>query len=1029
MRAAGVGGAKKRLSTIPASPAADIGVKTKDEKENDLEPVPETSKRRNLVRPPLGPRLSTRSVAMQQRVREYELVNEMLQAAMAAEDAGDEVQEKSLTTAVDDAITHLKANIEVTGDASTAGKSTMLQESTKTISVLEAQLQESKATIDTLRWELEELRPPVAESDRYIKREGADTANAPEAITAAHAAEIEELQKKHQLEVSSWHQKVRELELSEQERAEHSLKALEDAKRAVTESEDINTAQLLEDEKSLHSKVVEALKNDLALEREAIRESANKVSLLEREIEEQKSNLAAATSEAGVYEKSIEACQDQLASRERELQGQGSVIKSLQDEIAALQLAKMAETEALKRSSEDKVAELQEQIAALKIASDRSSEESAASDAHAQQELVRQEKEISNLEQVIERLQDEVQDVHESKSTELDEKLLEIRQEHDQAIKVLKAEHQVSIDGLAKSHNNIVEKLGIEARNNRTAHERELQTLSDERSELRKSLETNTQLLKATRGDFETRMQEVETKHNEALQTANEQLQKAENALSDSQQLLQQTREDSEQTTATTVKMLKEEISALQGRSANDAAALRNARGDLEAAQKQAESLKQALEKTERDSQSKQEHHTEKMEKIIAEAEAVAKALSEKSESLISAEKDHARTVEEITFRHKVDLESVRSDLKQKHEHALNELKGKHDGLLAAYSNLEKSQNDEVEELKTEHERALADSSKIVTDLQHAHLGELEDVKRQRVEERSQALKQLEVEFSKRAADVEQTHNTALENLQSTHDKTLLDLRAELEASHLQRLGATRESYEANMKNLQAQLDQQKADLAKAQVEAQKASAPAENPELAKVRKDLQASADALTAAKSEASRLADEVEGMRQRMNQDQRTIDRLENAAKDSSKVQADASARELTALKEQLGGALQEAETQRANSDTMRKELRESAEKMKASQVRIEELEAKVQEGKDKPDSQPKTSTPGSTRRRNRGKGVKNSPRLSQSKWTSEEADGETAGSPSQRKEGENLGSSIQGTVGVMSQLLFLLILEFG
>jgi hypothetical protein len=1024
LRAAGVGDAKKRLSTIPASPASKKTIKAEDDKENDLQPILETSKGKGLARPPLGARQSTRSVAIQQRIHEYQLVSVMLRAAVAAEDAGDEDEKEQLTTEVDDAINHLKADLEVTKEASTAEKSTMLHESTESISLLESQLRESNATIGTLKVQLEELRTEVEEY-RKSGNPSVEAERDVESTNAAHVAEIEELKKQHELEISSLRQKLQALELSQQEREELSLKGLEDARRIATEAGDTKTSQLLEDQKSLHRKAVEALENDLAVERKAVKDSADKVSLLEREIEEHKSNLAAATSEAEERVKIIEAHQDQLAHRDRELQGRGGVVKSLQQELAELHQAKTAEAEALKQSSTNKVVELQAQIAALKSAADRSSAESAVTDVHTQEELMRKEKEISNLGQIVERLQDEIQRVHESKSNELDEKLLHIRQEHDQVIMAMKAEQRTSIDGLAKSHNSVVDKLAVEARNTRTSHERQIQALSDERSELQKSLENIATSLEVSKKEAEKQMQEVELKHSEALEAVNEELQKAQNALADSQQLVKQTKEDSREMTASMVKTLEEKTQALEHLCAKDAAALKSTHDDLEAAHQQVESLKQALETLEKDSQSKEDHQSNSLKKAIAEAEVATKALSEQSSSLESAEKNHAKALDNLRSGYEADVEVQRVELAEKHERAFKELQAKHDGLVSARGNLEKSQTAAMEQLKVEHDRVLADSSKMIADLQQAHLGELEEIRRQLADEHLKASKQMEEEFSSRAADVTKTHHAALDNLQSTHEKTMLDLRAELEDSQLKTAATTKESHEAIVKDLQAQLERQEADLAKAQLEAQKASEQVEDPELAKLKTDLQMSNDALTAAQAEASTLANEVSHMKGRLEQDGMTISQLEITAQDASKTRADTSSREMNALKEQLDGALQEAETQRANSDIARKELQETAGKVKQSSTRIEELEAKLQAVNEKLDLEHKISTPGSTRRRNRRGGSKNSPKLSQGKWAGEPGNGEAAASPTSRKEGENLGSSVQGTVGIPTQLLLLLV----
>jgi chromosome segregation ATPase len=1028
----------------------------------------------------------------------------MLQAAIAAEDAGDESEKEQLTTQVDDVITQLKANLEVTEEASTAEKSTMLHQSTESISILQSQLQESQATIGSLRRELEEVQTQMGESARCTQQNAAEAESATQSIKAAHLVETEELKKQYELEISSLHHKLQELELLQQERAEQTLKELEDARKRASEAGDTKTSQLLENQKSLHSKAVGSLENDLALERKAIKQSAVNVSLLEKKIEELKTNLDTATSKAGEYQKTIEARQDQLANQDRELQGQGGVIKSLQDEITALQQANDAEAEALKRSSAKNIAELQAHIASLRSAANRSSEESAASETHIQEELVRKEQEIFKLGQVIERLQDEVQSVHEAKSNELDENLLQIRKEHDQIIMALKAEHQDNIDGLAKSHNGVVDKLAVEARNNRTAHERQIQALNDERSEIQKSLENTTKLMKESHEEAEKRMQEAELKHCEALQAVYENLQKVEKALTDSEDLHKRKIDQVEQTTDATIKKLEEKMRVLEGQSTKEAAALRSSREDLEAAQQQVESLKQVLQTLEKDSQSKEDHQAGSLTKAIAEAEAATKALSEKSTSLEMAEKNHAKAIENLRSGHEAELKTIHSDLSQKHDDALRKLKMKHEDLLTAQNKLEEAQKDEVEQLKAEHDRVLKDTDKLIEKIQHAHIDEMEGQKLQLAEEHNRALKntdklieqiqnahideieqiqhahvdeieelklqlakehdralkdtdklieqiqnahideieelklqvadehlgaskQLAEGYSKKAEDAETAHRAALDDLHSTHEKSLLDLRTELEASHLQSAANARESHSAIVKELNAQLEQQKADLAEIQLEMEKVSQSVEDPELANIRKDLQVSNEALTVSQAEAERLATEAKDMKQRLEQDRETIKQLESCAKEASKVRADSSSREVQALREQLDGALQEAETQRAHSDAARKELQRNTEKMNQSKVRIGELEAKLQTVNEKLDLEPKVSTPNGTRKRKGNKGHKKSPRLSQNKSSTEQEDGEVIGGSVDVKEGESHGSSIQGTVGVLSRLPLLFLVD--
>lgn len=933
----------------------------------------------------------------------------MLQAAMAAEDAGDESQKEELTNEVDAAITELKVNLEGTGGASK--ESVMPNESSESISHLKEQLQASQATIETLNHELNELRTQVSEPDK----------SADQSANAVQPAEIEELKEKHQLEVSSLHKKIQDLVLSEQETAERSVKELENAKVLAMEANDTKTTQLLEDQRLLHVKAVEALNNDLAIERKTRGESAENVTMLEKQIEEHMASIATAAAKAEEYEKTVEDCRDQIGKRDRELQGQTSVIKSLEDELRALQQTHNAEVEALEKSSTDRVAELRAQISALKSAADQSSEKSAASDARTHEEMARKEKEITNLGQVIERLQDEVQQVHESKSNELDDKILQMRQEHEQITVALKAEHKAAMDGLAESHDSMIDKLGLEARNSRTAHERQIQRLNDEKSEMQATVEKSLNSLITSQEEAEKRSEELELKHNEQLRAANESLQSAETALADSKLLVQQTREEAEQTTATAIKTLEEKVAVLNEQCVQDATALRSARAELEAAQHQVESLKQILETIEKDTESKEQLQTETLGKAIAETEAAERALAEKVTSFEEAERKHAEVIEDLRSGHGVDLERVRHDLTQQHDIAFRELQAKHDELKSAHSKLEAGQQDETRQLQSEHQQALAASSKMMSDLRQEHASELEVVRDQMSTEHLQTLENVKKEFSSTAANAERTHSAALDDLKSTHENDLIKLRRDLEDSHLQSAATTKQSHDGAVKVLEEQLEKQKTELADARHEMQKPSESVTNPELENLKDDLQRSKKALTAAESETWRLAEEVQSLKLKHEEDQKIIQKYESASGRANEAQVNDNIREVQSLKEQLDGALQEAETQRANSDMAKKALQQSADRTNESKARIEELEAQLQRVNEKVDLEPKLGTPSNTRRRNRNKGAKNSPRTSQGKELREEGEGAVAASPTRRAEGETAGSSVHGTVGNSSCLL--------
>src|SRR6202008_13549 len=76
-------------STIPASPAIKAEVEEPEDNKENIDAEGEKAP----VRPALGSRKSTRSVLIEQQIREFELVTDMLQAAMTADGADDQEQQ------------------------------------------------------------------------------------------------------------------------------------------------------------------------------------------------------------------------------------------------------------------------------------------------------------------------------------------------------------------------------------------------------------------------------------------------------------------------------------------------------------------------------------------------------------------------------------------------------------------------------------------------------------------------------------------------------------------------------------------------------------------------------------------------------------------------------------------------------------------------------------------------------------------------------------------------------------------------
>lgn len=97
---------RKRLSTIPASPAPTQSDSTASA--SATQPTPST----RAIRPALNSRKSTMSVTIEQRLREMELVHQMIHVAMAEDgDESDEVKEE-YGRKVDESLASLRTKLE-----------------------------------------------------------------------------------------------------------------------------------------------------------------------------------------------------------------------------------------------------------------------------------------------------------------------------------------------------------------------------------------------------------------------------------------------------------------------------------------------------------------------------------------------------------------------------------------------------------------------------------------------------------------------------------------------------------------------------------------------------------------------------------------------------------------------------------------------------------------------------------------------------------------------------------------------------
>lgn len=929
-RANVVNDGKKRLSTIPASPATKDVVPEQDGKENDQPSASESARSPRFAKPILETSKSTRSDFFRKLIEEYELVNSMLQAAIEAEDAGNVSQTDQLTRDMDEAVRRLKANLEANEEASSEDKSAMPQEPLESMITLKEHLQLADNQAAELKEEVDQLK----------KAKEADVNNAKQAADK----QIAEL-KEHINQLTS----AREAEVND-----------------LNQSANKTTAELKERiEQMKAAKEIEVSELNQCTEKQIVG--------LKQQLDEVNN----------IKDTEVTASKQSADTRNTELKEEINQLKREKDR-------KEAEINELKHSADKQVAGLKEHIEDMKAAENRSSEESAASEWGHREETERQAREISKLNEVIERLQDEIQATYESKTAELDEKLSQTRHEDEEARTALRMEHRVSLDGLAQSHNAVVEKLALEAQNTRTTHERQTRALKDAETDAQQRLKETTIQLNDCREEMQSKMGALQREHAAAVH---------------------RTKERTEADHAAAVKELERKIGCLESELSQSHNLLRTAWEDLKGAQHQVDSLKQLVASFEKEGQMKEELHNNTLEKVITEAQAANKALSEYSANIEVMQAGHTNAVQALQAERQADLEKLGNDLSRQHREAYEALKMQYDSLSSAQSESQTQANEETQRLRQEHARALSESVEKMARLKQDQEDEISRIKAEEAAAKDAAMKNLEKEWNAKLSRSEKEHASALEELHNSHQNAMLQLKSEMEETAQQMLSVAIESDKATVADCDAKLDKEKKQITDAEQEVEQASNPADVPEMARLTTNLENSKGDLSTAQAEIAELKNEVAELKERKISDQDATDKGTATDETGSRAQREAS-RGVYLLKEQLEGALQEAEIQREGSDAAQRELSDSQAKVKEQQARIEELESKLHDGNVRKEADTKPTTPQSSRRRHhRQKSSKSSPHRNSSRVPDEDGMGsKTTPGP----DFVDRGASVQGAV---------------
>jgi chromosome segregation ATPase len=753
---------KKRLSTIPASPAVKTESKYED-KANDVDAAPQVSTK--PARPTLGGRQSTRSVALAQRIREFEIVNQMLQVAMAQEGDGEDQEQVQSEAAI--TIAKLKADLSQTVDQeaveaqieaveipeASAGTKEVSSEHEAAapdedeVASLRAQLVDSQGLVSALTTDLEHLKDKVAVFSQSAEEESQKVQELTEAIRTEHAEKVESLKTYHKQEIDVLLADTKneaEDKMNSHAEGTATLRS-EIAEVKASLSEHGENAAMAESLRTAHATEMEELQRQMDQSKESAASSEKSIAVLRAELADAKASLtehaqsaqdvddlkSAHAGEMEVIQRQMKDAEGKASANEQEL----STIRAELEE-ARTSLSTQQERSALDIKQQDHqkiVRELEEangkKIDSIKQAHSVDLIESQSKLDQATQASTKastqQQTEISRLGQVIEKLQTEIQIRDDANIEEAETRIAAIKEEHEKAM-------SAALDAAKNSSSGEVETL-------------------------RRTLTT----------EFQTTIDELQQELVKAHEQASERVGDAQTAAGEQTHVLE--------------------------------SKVRSLTGEMEGYKMQSQTFKQILSSSERETQEKDEEHAEAINKLQDDVATSVKKATEQQMKVMdisirldqeiakrtALEKTHAQAIETLESEHEVmkahHEESRGSEiksLKEQHAETVKEYRSKEEFLRRQSDELQAKHESLLEQLRSEQET----HGETLKDVHSKHEDALKEMRNNAAASQNE-LEMLKIEYAN-AGDSSQAlvtgHKQELEKLQAQYDQAVRELDEQL---------------------------------------------------------------------------------------------------------------------------------------------------------------------------------------------------------------------------------------------------------
>ena len=517
-------------------------------------------------------------------------------------------------------------------------------------------------------------------------------------------------------------------------------------------------------------------------------------------------------------EQSVSALQEQVASLEEKLAAAASATKE-NSEQTSLIAEKDQEITDLKQALEKSQAELQEarETAASQLTSKieelGSAHETAISQLKAEHDAAISSLSASHTEELT-----LAKAAAESSGTEHTQKLQELRE----ALETSKATAQ-------KSQEDAVAEL-------KSAHEADLKSLQEKLE----ASETTAQ-----QGQ-ENVIAKLKNAHEAELKSLQEKLEASEAALGDSRRALDEGNASAQDLAVQEIDALRHKCESLESQLTTGTGKINALLEEMQSKQAEAEAIRRTLLDVENHSKEESVQKDKKMKSLEEKAAEAVLLLDQHTAQAAGVSEKHAQVLEELKAQHATELASALEKVKEvsgSQDTAFSALQSKHDELLASSKELESVLTTRVQSIEGELKAALEDhageiathtegytklqkqfeetQTKLQAELaalqssrqedDEVHAKQIADLQTGFEETMAKLQAELEATQTSKAADSDAEHGKAIEELLTLHESKLSGLREELEGSNKSKIEELQEAHDTALASVNEQLSQAKA--------------------------------------------------------------------------------------------------------------------------------------------------------------------------------------------------------------------------